>query len=209
MPNEYTEQDTERAREQERSSAGLDTQRLPGPQPPPVSSTAPTLAAPAPPLAPRSRAADRRGNLPALALLLVGGLLLLGQVFPGEAEITGGMVLLTIASCFLFFSFWRRIYGLLIPGSILAGLSVGVTFADMTDGVSVLWGLAFGFLAIFFVGRALFGVRSPWPIFPAVPLFGVGVIVAVSNLPGFLAGGLVWLPLLLIAAGLYLGWGRR
>jgi hypothetical protein len=33
--------------------------------------------------------------------------------------------------------------------------------------------------------------------------------VAVSNLPGFLAGGLVWLPLLLIALGLYLGWGRN
>jgi hypothetical protein len=118
-------------------------------------------------------------------------------------------VLLTIASCFLFFSFWRRIYGLLIPGAILAGLSVGVTFADITDGVSVLWGLAFGFLAIYFVGRALFGVRNQWPIYPAVPLFGVGVIVAVSNLPGFLAGGLVWLPLLLIALGLYLGWGRN
>ncbi|MFO7166906.1 MAG: hypothetical protein DIU80_002650 [Chloroflexota bacterium] len=197
---DYTEQDTERAREFERSSAGMHTQPLAAP--PQV------LRAPAPASTTAAPAA-RRGNLPALALLVIGGLMLLAQVFPGELEITGGMVLLTIASCFLFFAFWQRIYGLLIPGAILSGLSIGVTFAELTDGVSVLWGLSLGFLAIYLVGRALFGVRNIWPIFPAVPLFAVGVIVAVSNLPGFLAGGLVWLPLLLIGAGLFLGWGRR
>jgi hypothetical protein len=42
-----------------------------------------------------------------------------------------------------------------------------------------------------------------------VPLFGVGIIVAVANLPWLFAGGLVWLPLLLIGAGFYLGWGRN
>jgi hypothetical protein len=213
MQNDYTDQDTERARELEHSSAGVDTQRLPGPAAPPnLEHTLPQApyAPPAPYAAsPAVASADRRGNVPALALILIGGLLLLGQVFPGAVELTGGMVLLTIASCFLFFAFWKRIYGLLIPGCILGGLSVGVTFADLTDGVSVLWGLALGFLSIFLVGRALFGVRSPWPVFPAVPLFAVGVIVAISNLPGFMAAGLVWLPLLLIAAGLYLGWGRR
>ncbi|HWQ13024.1 MAG TPA: hypothetical protein VNL77_09500 [Roseiflexaceae bacterium] len=197
MQSDYTEQDTERAREQEHSSAGLETQRLPAP--PPVLEVPPPPAPHAPP-----PPADRRGNLPALALLVVGGLLLLGQVFPGRAALGGGMVLLTIASCFLFFAFWRRIYGLLIPGCILGGLSVGVTFAGLTNGVSVLWGLALGFLSIYLVGRALFGVHSPWPVIPAVPLFAVGVIVAASSLPAFLAGGLVWLPLLLIAAGLYL-----
>lgn len=208
MQTEYTEHDTERAREQERSSAGLDTQRLPEMPQAPSGYAAPSAVVTAAPAA-AAPAAGRRGNVPAVALMLVGGLLLLGQLFPGRIETDGGMVLLTIASCFLFFSFWKRIYGLLIPGAILAGMSVGVTFADITDGVSVMWGLALGFLSIFLVGRALFGVRSPWPIYPAVPLFGVGVIVAASNLPGFLAGGLVWLPLLLIGAGLFLGWGRR
>ena len=120
-----------------------------------------------------------------------------------------GMVLLTIASCFLFFSFWKRIYGLMLPGAILAGLSLGVTFADVTGGVSVLWGLALGFLAILFLGRALFNQTNPWPVIPAVILFAVGTIVAASNLPGLFVGGLVWMPLLLVGAGLYLGWGRR
>src|SRR5436309_1072062 len=129
MSSHYTEQDTERARQAQQSSAGLTTQQL---------SNMPASAAPVP----------RRNNLAAFALM--------------QFEFEGGMVLLTIASCFLFFSFWKRIYGLMIPGAILAGLSVGVTFADVTDGVSVLWGLALGFLSIFFLGRALFSQHSAW-----------------------------------------------
>src|SRR5262245_32466519 len=178
MGSNYTEQDTERARQVEQSSAGLPTQQL--------SNT------PAPGMAPPVRT-PRRNNLAALALIAVGVLMLLGRIAPLQFEFEGGMVLLTIASCFLFFSFWKRIYGLMIPGAILAGLSVGVTFADVTDGVSVLWGLALGFLSIFFLGRALFSQHSAWPVIPAVILFGIGLIVAAANLPGLLVGGLVWL----------------
>ena len=194
MTGSYTEQDTEQARLAERSSAGLPTQNL---------APAPQVAA-----VPSLRGAGRN-NLAALALIVLGVIMILGRFAPLRLELEGGMVLLTIASCFLFFSFWRRIYGLLIPGSILAGLSLGVTFADVTDGASVLWGLALGFLGILFIGRALFNQRSNWPVYPAVPLFAVGVIVLASNLPVLFAGGLVWLPLLLVGAGLYLGWGRR
>ena len=191
MGSHYTEQDTERARQAEQSSAGISTQQLAYP---PIASAAP---------------APRRNNLAALALIAVGVLMLLGRVSPVRFEFEGGMILLTIASCFLFFSFWKRLYGLMIPGAILAGLSVGVTFADVTDGVSVLWGLALGFLSIFFLGRALFNQSSPWPVIPAVILFAVGTIVAAANLPRLFVGGLVWIPLLLVGAGLYLGWGRR
>ena len=190
MGSHYTEQDTERARQAEQSSAGLTTQQL---------SNVPASAAPLP----------RRNNLAALALIAVGVIMLLGRLRPMQFEFEGGMILLTIASCFLFFSFWKRIYGLMIPGAILAGLSVGVTFADVTDGVSVLGGLALGFLSIFFLGRALFNQSSAWPAIPAVILFAVGTIVAAANLPGLFVGGLVWMPLLLVGAGLYLGWGRR
>ena len=191
---DYTDQDTQRARQAERSSAGTPTQNL-GPLP--QGSLAP------------ARAMGGRNNLAALALIGIGALILLGYLPNSRLEIEGGMILLTIASCFLFFSFWKRIYGLLIPGCILAGLSLGVTFADLTDGVSVLWGLSLGFLALPFLSRALFKVDSGWAIYPAVPLFAVGIIVAVSNLPGLFAGTLIGLPLLLIGAGLYLGWGRN
>jgi uncharacterized membrane protein len=194
MQSEYTEQDSEHARQVERSSAGQPTQRL-------TSTPQEDTLAPAHP--------QGRNNLAALALIGLGVLLLLGRFAPLDLDFEGGMVLLTIASCFLFFAFWKRVFGLVIPGCILAGLSIGVTFADVTEGVSVLWGLALGFLAILFVGRAMFNLRSHWPIYPAVPLFAVGVIVAVANLPAFFASGLVWLPVLLIGLGIYLGWGRR
>jgi hypothetical protein len=192
---QYSDQDTERARQAEQSSAGLQTQQL---GLPPASGT---TYAPTP--------AVGRNNRGAIALVGVGVALLLLRMIPDSGAMVGGMILLTIASCFMFFAFWKRIYGLMIPGAILSGLSLGVPFADLTNGISILWGLALAFLAIFLLGAGLFGQRSHWPVYPAVVLFGVGVIVAVSSLPSLLAGGLLWLPLLLVGIGLYLGWGRR
>lgn len=190
MSLHYSEQDTERAREAERA-AGL--------APNPSGAT----------MYPAPTQASARNNPLALGMIAIGVLMLVARMSQLQVDFEAGMVLFTIASCFLFFSFWKRIYGLLIPGCILAGLSVGVTFVDITDGVSVLWGLALGFLSIKFVGQALFGTRGSWPAIPAVILFAVGILVAATNLPGLFAGGLVWLPLLLIGLGLYLGWGRR
>jgi hypothetical protein len=160
---------------------------------------------------PAPNAHDRYTDMVALVLIVVGVLALLGRFLPlpsGE-NITGGMVLLTLSSIFLFFAFWRHMYGLLIPGCILAGLSVGVPLADLTGGVSVLWGLALGFVVLLLLGRWLFQVANPWPAYPAVVLFGVGLIVIVSNVPALLASSLFWLPVLLIGVGLYLGMRRR
>jgi len=184
----------ERVEDEEPMSSGIETRRL--------SLPAQGGAAPIP-------HRGNRNNTIAIALIILGVLMSLGRLLPDAGALTGGMVLLTIAAGFLFFAFWRRIYGLLIPGAILTGLGVGIPFAELTNGVSVLWGLALGFVAIMVVGRALFNVRSPWPMFPAVPLFCVGAIVAIASLPTFFAGSMIWFPLLLIAAGLYLGWGRR
>jgi hypothetical protein len=191
MGSNYTEQNTERARAAEQaSSAGMATRQL-----------TPNVTLPA--------TAVRRNNIAAMALIAVGVMMFLGRLLPDRDALTGGMILLTIASCFFFFSFWKRIYGLLIPASILAGLSLGIPFADATNGVSVLWGLALGFLTIFLVGTAMFQKRSSWPIYPAIPLFAVGVIVAIANAPAIFVGGMIWLPLLLIGAGLYLFRSRQ
>jgi uncharacterized membrane protein len=199
MSDQYSEQDTERVRQAERSSAGVETKHLSLPSGAGYSGSA--TAAPAMPAA-------GRPNMLGVGLIGLGALLLLGRLVTLPLEIEGGMVLLTIASVFFFFGFWRHIYGLIIPGSILAGLSVGVTFADVTNGVSVLWGLALGFLAIYTLGTSMFQMRSQWPIIPAVILFAVGTIVAISSVP-FFNFALIGLPLLLIGAGLYLGWMRR
>ncbi len=184
------------------SSAGLDTQRfsMPGATPSTAHSRLDqsVLAAP-----------NRRNNIAAFALIGIGALLLVSRLGFVRLNLEAGLILLTIASCFLFFAFWRRIYKLSIPGFILAGLSVGVTFEAVMDGVPVVWGLALGFLMIHTVGGTLFQVRSPWAAIPAVILFGVGCIVAITQLPAMFAAALIWLPLLLVGAGLYLGWGWR
>lgn len=180
------------------SSAGRVTERL-------TTSEVPIRSLPAAPRLPAF--AQRQHNLLGIGLIAVGVLFTMAQLLSG-ANIEGGLFFLTIASGFLFFAFWRRIYGLMIPGCILAGLSFGVTFAELTGGVFFFWGLALGFLSIYLLGRALFRVDGPWPLYPAVALFGVGMIAAVAQLPAFLASGLALLPLLLIGAGLYLGWGR-
>ncbi|WP_026370070.1 hypothetical protein [Kallotenue papyrolyticum] len=164
-------------------------------------------------------ATRRRNN--ALALVLLGGglLLLIGRLLgvwmlegPDRTwpvlEIVPGMSLLTIASVFLFFGLWRRIYGLVIPGCILAGLGLGVIFTNLTAGASVLWGLALGFAAIALLGRVLWGVRHTWPLIPAVILGAVGTLVVVATLPTLFAAGMLWVPLLLIGAGLVLGLRR-
>jgi uncharacterized membrane protein len=190
MQTNYSEQDTERARQAERAAA--EQLQVPGGYGPVGLAASPA-----------------RPNGAALLLIGLGVLLLAVRGMSVPLEFTGGLVLLTIASCFYFFGLWKRIYGLIIPASILAGLSIGFTFADLTNGVSVLWGLALGFLGIFAIGRGMFGVRSAWPIYPAVPLFAVGVIVAVASLPGLLSIAMIWGPMLLIGAGLYLGWVRR
>ncbi len=193
------------------SSAGIKTYRLPlesehaAQTPPAAHAAAAQGTTNTTTTTPRT---SKRNNALALFLVGLGTLLLIGRI-PAGGDVQGGLVVLTIASCFLFFSFWQRIYGLLIPGSILAGLSLGITFASLTSGASVMWGLALGFLAILFIGRMLFNKQSQWPVYVAVPLFALGIIVAASNLPGFFFGWLVWLPLLLIGAGIYLGWVKK
>lgn len=191
------------------SSAGLPTVRLPeqAAREQPETVRMQGQAAPEQPM-PSGWTRTRRSDVIALVLVVIGVLGLFGSFVPGQGELTAGLILLTIASCFLFFAFWKRIYGLLIPGCILSGLSVGVTFAAVSGGISVLWGLALGFLAILLLGRALFDQHSPWPTYPAVALFGVGIVRAVTSLSNVFGIGLIWLPLLLIGAGLYLGWRR-
>ena len=194
-----TEQHTEH---EETSSSGWKTQRLPaGEWQGSTSMTSGRSALPA--------LQGRNNNIVGLVLIGLGILLWGGRALPGSGEITAGLILLTIASCFLFFAFWKHIYGLLIPGSILAGLSLGIPLVSVTHGVSIVWGLALGFLSILMVGRTFFNVQSPWPSIPAVILFGVGAIIAFASLPSILGMGLFWLPLLLIGAGLFLGWNRR
>jgi hypothetical protein len=200
---DYSDYDTEQVRKAQYSSEGMQTQQLHHSEP--VHAYAPvgqphSSATPTNPLA--------NNNLLALVLIVIGSTLFFRNLLPSEGEVTAGMILFTIASPFLFFAFWKNIYGLLIPGSILAGLSVGVTFASLTNGASVLFGLALGFATIFFTGNIWFQIKNPWPLIPAAILFAVGSIITIASVP-FLGGIFGVFPILLIVAGLYLGWRNR
>lgn len=189
----YSEDDTERARQQERAG-----------QQPASSPPAPGYARPGPhaPLQQRHRAL-------ALALIGLGMIMLAQQVLPGSDSLTGSMVLFIISGCFWFFALWRRIFGLMIPGAILAGIGLGIPFAEFSSGASVVWGLALAFMTIAVLGRAIFNVRSAWAVIPAVILFGVGLIITVLNLPQILGAGVFLGPLLLVGLGLWLSMNRR
>lgn len=204
MQTEYTDDQTARAREFERSSAGHQTQPLiPLPTPQPHANAGPRMLG--------------------VVLLLLGIVMLpialwmqvsgLGSFdLPNADEFRASLILLTIGSCFLFFAFWRRFYPFFIPGCILAGLSLGITFADFSNGVSVLWGLSAGFLSLFLLSRSLFFHQRSWnwwPIIPSAVLFGVGTIVAIATLPSFFLLGAMLLPVLLIVAGIALGTKRN
>lgn len=198
MHRESDQLDPEQSWRDRSSSAGRVTQHL-------SASDVPIVSLRSTPEAPAL--AQRQTNTLGLVLIAVGVLFATAQLL-SSANIAGGLFFLSIASGFLFFAFSRRIYGLLIPGCILAGFSFGITFAGLTNGVFFFWGLALGFFSLYLLGRALFRVDTPWPIYAAVPLFAMGAIVAAAQLPAFLASGLAIVPMLLIGAGLYLGWGR-
>lgn len=206
MKPEYSDYDTEQVRRAEFSSEGKQTQQLHNPEA--IRYYTPTNQGQAAQTSQPFSTPTNSNNLLAIVLIVIGATLFFRNMLPSEGEVTAGMILLTISSPFLFFAFWKNIYGLLIPGSILAGLSVGVTFASLTNGASVLFGLALGFATVFFAGNIWFQNKSPWPLIPAAILFAVGSIIAIASVP-FIGGIFAIFPILLIVAGLYLGWRSR
>lgn len=130
-----------------------------------------------------------------------------------QTSILGLLVLPALGIIFLVGAFVGRISGLLIPGSILAGLGLGTLaqqtlFASATSearGAIAVLGLAVGFLAIMplmqFMERRFYW----WPAIPG----GILLVVSIALFAGpagttFLqALGTFW-PLALIAVGAYL-----
>ena len=218
MNSQYSDYDTEQARHHEHAAAAQQPYAYPAtgqthafggatPQAP----QAPHVQAPygpqqpAYPAAPQRTEQNRRSSALALALIAFGGLMIFNQVVPSFIDLEATMVLLTISSGFLFFAFWRRIYGLLIPGSILAGLAGGIALAGVTDGASILWGLGLGFLAIDVVGRMAFSVRGGWGSIVATILFMIGTFVFILSAPTMFGGIGLLFPIAFIGLGIWLG----
>ncbi|HEX9038244.1 MAG TPA: hypothetical protein VF808_14775 [Ktedonobacterales bacterium] len=169
-----------------------------------------------PPVAGQETRPSRRGMSGAvvgLVLVAVGVMALIGNLWP--SEIMGLLVLPTLGAIFLVWAFWARVAGLLIPGSILFGLGLGVllqqtlfiALTGQSRGGIVVLGLALGFLAIMPLVQILERRFQWWPAIPG----GILLAVALALLSG--SGGIAVLealntlwPLALIAVGAYLLW---
>ena len=114
-----------------------------------------------------------------LVFMLIGGLLLLNLLVPGNINWGLGVLLLTLSVCFFVAALWQRTFAFLIPACVLAGLSIGLPVVDLLGPVPMIWGLALGFCGLFFLGRALFNEREPWPLFPAGACFVTGVFLLI------------------------------
>ena len=160
---------------------------------------------------PASYPARRGGVVAGGILITVGALALLGQLLPGW--MAGQVFLLVFGAAFLVWGFLSRHAGLLIPGSIISGLGLGVLFAEQyrtqlpepADGGVVLVGLALGFAAIT-VFTALVTRRVHWwPLIPAsvVGLLGSALVASAEVGPAVVLLNQVW-PLFLIGLGVVL-----
>lgn len=142
---------------------------------------------------------NRNGRATAGAILIVLGLALLAnQLVP---NFSGEIWQLVLGGLFVAGYFNRRAYGLLIPGCILLGLSLG----DLTQGTLFQLGdtdsigLGLGFIAIYAIDSLYRGNSHWWPLIPGVILVVTGAAEGSQQIQDTLAVG--W-PVLLILLGL-------
>jgi hypothetical protein len=156
---------------------------------------------------------SRRGVIGGAILVLAGILSLLPSV---------QLYLAVLASAFVFSGLYFRKNGLVIPGGILAGLSVGVflvegPFHQITDpyraGV-ILLALAGGFGLVSILSAvisALSGGNHPWMVWPLIPagfMLLTDALLFTGNLSLLERIGQSW-PILMIVIGIYLILRRR
>jgi hypothetical protein len=146
-----------------------------------------------------------------IALILIGALTLVGQVF--NLESLGLLVLPTLALIFLVWGLLTRTAGLLVPGGILGGVGLGAilieqSWAPMSE--TVQGGI---FLLCFAGGWALITLLSRfvgpkvvwWPLIPGGILAAIGGLLLAGDVGLEALEGLryAW-PIALIIIGLYL-----
>ena len=130
----------------------------------------------------------------AYVLIGVGSLFLLSRL---DMD-TGWQWVGLVAAAFLWGYVARKSYGLLVAGSILAGVAVGILLEES-------WGWNGAFLVSLGVGFAMIDRIEPktnrWPLYVGGLLALFGVVVGLSE-TGVL--GSFWFALILIGAGAYL-----
>lgn len=150
-----------------------------------------------------------------IVLIGVGVLVLLVNLV--KSETLALLVLPLLGIAFLVWAFLSRRFPLIVPGSVLLGLGVGVvlstqvtTLANEAKGGIVVLGLAAGFLAIALLAPLFEKVRAWWALVPAAILAVVGVPLMMGDQGiRFLEVVGQWWPLILVAFGLYVLFAPR
>ncbi len=151
---------------------------------------------------------DRGRRVMGGAILVIAGLGLLALQTLEDS--TGATVLMFIASIFIAGYFVQRNYGLLVAGSVVFGVGLGLIGEALLDvsGDVVPMGIGIGFLFIYGIDRITRGHTHFWPLIPG----GILVVIGLSSIGGSFAdaAAFIW-PALLIVAGVVLlvGANRR
>ena len=145
------------------------------------SSAPPSTGPPEPPPVPAEEAGSTlAGQVAAgLALIVLGGALLALERLDGSPD---HLFLILIGGVFAAGYFYKKAFGLLIPGGILIGLGSGMAFDDLysgpfADDESIAFGLGVGFLLIYVVSLLYERTNRWWPLIPG----GVLVIAGFPN----------------------------
>jgi hypothetical protein len=153
-------------------------------------------------------------------LLILGGLILLLQQL-ADFEITGGVFLAGLGLFFILWGATTRKTGLLIPGGIMTGISVGVflvedvhTIAEYAEGGVFVLALAAGFALVTVLTQIFTPEKNWWALIVSsvLALVGGGILIVESPNASdlkpmveslFNASQYFW-PLVLVALGLWI-----
>jgi hypothetical protein len=144
---------------------------------------------------------------------LVAGTILfvLGLVFLGvRLTASGGQyVLVAVGIAFLLAYVWSRDDDLLVPGSLMTGLGLGIALQPVgwEEGTSVLLGLGVGLLGMYVLSMTL----AKRPTAPAASLIPGTALLVLGLLEALADGGLLrfiarWWPLAPVVAGAAILW---
>lgn len=142
---------------------------------------------------------NQRNLVPGLLLIGIGAFLYLVQA----TDVGGEAIVLVIGAGLLVAYAFTRLYGFLVPGSIMTGLGLGILWVTQAadDGGAVLIGLGLGFAMIALADWVFKHTPVPWwPLIPGGILATIGVLVETGS-RGRLAD-LTWIwPIVLIVVG--------
>lgn len=144
---------------------------------------------------------DRQGRIFFGAILIILGIGLIAlQYVEGFND---AVILFLIGGLFVAGYFYRRSYGLLIPGCILLGIGLGKVGEStlLAFGGFEQLGLGVGFVAIYIIDLVYRGSSSWWPLIPGLILIVVGLAEGSKDFERLVSVG--W-PIIFVFFGLLL-----